>query len=60
MAYDTEQQSAAAPNYASPPKERERTMGKYDYDAFLSYRRRDATQVAQWIRNKLQRFRLPV
>jgi hypothetical protein len=25
----------------------------------LSYRRRDATQLAQWIRAKLQRFRLP-
>ena len=29
------------------------------YDAFISYRRRDATQLAQWIRNKLQQFCLP-
>ena len=34
-------------------------FGQNEYDAFVSYRRRDATQLAQWIRNKLQRFRLP-
>ena len=34
-------------------------MTTYEYDAFLSYRRRDSTRLAQWIRNKLQRFRLP-
>ncbi|MER9018977.1 hypothetical protein [Mesorhizobium sp. M0898] len=32
---------------------------KYEYDAFISYRRSDAGQLARWIRNKLQRFRLP-
>jgi WD40 repeat protein len=32
----------------------------YQYDAFLSYRRLDATRVAQWIRRRLQRFRLPL
>jgi hypothetical protein len=31
----------------------------YEFDAFISYRRRDATQLAQWIRTKLQHFRLP-
>jgi len=36
-----------------------RAPGAYEYDAFISYRRRDATQLAQWIRAKLQRFRLP-
>jgi hypothetical protein len=35
-------------------------MSGYQYDAFLSYRRRDATRLAQWIRNRLQRFRLPL
>jgi WD40 repeat protein len=34
-------------------------MSSYDYDAFLSYRRRDATRLAQWIRRRLQRFRIP-
>jgi hypothetical protein len=29
------------------------------YDAFVSYRRRDATRLAQWIRSNLQRFTLP-
>jgi len=37
----------------------EPTQHKYEYDAFVSYRRRDATRLAQWIRSKLQRFRLP-
>jgi hypothetical protein len=32
----------------------------YDYDGFVSYRRRDATRLAQWIRNRLQSFRLSV
>jgi WD40 repeat protein len=36
-----------------------REPGTYEFDAFVSYRRRDATQLAQWIRAKLQRFRLP-
>src|SRR5436309_2028708 len=35
-------------------------MSGYQYDAFLSYRRRDATRLAQWIRSRLQRFRLPL
>jgi WD40 repeat protein len=33
-------------------------MSGYQYDAFLSYRRRDATRLAQWIRRRLQRFRI--
>src|SRR5207245_6646195 len=33
VAQDTEQQSAAALNYQWPPKERERTVRKHDYDA---------------------------
>ena len=37
----------------------ERIRQKFEYDAFVSYRRRDATRLAQWIRSKLQRFRLP-
>lgn len=32
---------------------------RYDYDAFVSYRRRDSTRLAQWIRSRLQRHRLP-
>jgi WD40 repeat protein len=36
-----------------------REPGTYEFDAFVSYRRHDATQLAQWIRAKLQRFRLP-
>lgn len=32
---------------------------KYDYDAFVSYRRRDSTRLAHWIRSRLQRYRLP-
>jgi WD40 repeat protein len=32
---------------------------RFEYDAFLSYRRRDATRLAQWVRSKLQHFRLP-
>src|ERR1700694_2683012 len=39
--------------------EQRKDPGQSEHDAFLSYRRRDATQLAQWIRNKLQRFRLP-
>jgi WD40 repeat protein len=34
-------------------------MINYQYDAFLSYRRRDATRLARWIRRRLQRFRIP-
>lgn len=29
------------------------------YDAFISYRRREAGVLARWIRNRLQRYRLP-
>lgn len=32
---------------------------KYDYDAFISYRRRDASALARWIRDRLQHYRLP-
>ena len=31
----------------------------YEYDAFISYRRRDATALARWIRDRLQRYRFP-
>src|SRR4051812_4780492 len=29
------------------------------YEAFISYRRGDASALALWIRNRLQRYRLP-
>src|SRR4051794_31852163 len=29
------------------------------YDAFISYRRAEASALARWIRNRLQRYRLP-
>lgn len=37
------------------------TLGSapYEYDAFISYRRRDATGLARWIRDRLQRYKLP-
>jgi WD40 repeat protein len=66
MARGTEHQNPAlatdqsAARSAPPAGERtERTPQNYEYDAFVSYRRREATQLAQWIRNNLQRFRLP-
>ena len=31
----------------------------FAYDAFISYRRRDGSEVARWLRGRLQRFRLP-
>jgi hypothetical protein len=31
----------------------------YDYDAFISYRRRDAAALARWVRDRLQRYLLP-
>jgi len=31
----------------------------YDYDAFISYRRKDAIALARWMRSKLQRVKLP-
>jgi WD40 repeat protein len=31
----------------------------YDYDAFISYRRADGADLAQWLRRKLQDYRLP-
>jgi WD40 repeat protein len=31
----------------------------YEYDAFISYRRLDASALAQWIRQRLQRYKLP-
>jgi hypothetical protein len=42
-----------------PAAETAERAQKYQYDAFVSYRRRDATGLAQWIRSRLQRFRLP-
>jgi hypothetical protein len=30
----------------------------YEYDAFNSYRRRDAAALARWVRDRLQRYRL--
>jgi WD40 repeat protein len=46
---------------SDPPEaeKSERATQSYEYDAFVSYRRSDATRLAQWIRIKLQRFRLP-
>jgi WD40 repeat protein len=32
---------------------------RFDYDAFISYRRVDGTRVAEWLRNAIQRYRLP-
>ena len=32
---------------------------EYQYDAFISYRRRDASSLARWIRDRLQRQTLP-
>lgn len=34
-------------------------MSSYYFDAFLSYRRQDATRLARWIRRRLHRFRMP-
>ena len=32
----------------------------FKYDAFISYRRRDATAIARWSRDRLQRYKLPL
>jgi WD40 repeat protein len=56
---DIKRQNPALANNQSSTEKLGRDSKKYEYDAFLSYRRRDATRLAQWIRNKLQRFRLP-
>jgi hypothetical protein len=32
---------------------------KSDYDAFISYRRGDASPIAHWIRHRLQKYKLP-
>src|SRR6266851_1688422 len=58
MVHDTTQQAAP---FASTPGVQQGGEGvkKYEFDAFLSYRRSDATPLAQWIRRKLQGFRLP-
>ena len=32
---------------------------EYLYDAFISYRRSDGTNVATWLRRRLQDYRLP-
>jgi WD40 repeat protein len=44
---------------ASSAETADRNHPSYAYDAFISYRRRDATRLARWIRNKLLQFRLP-
>jgi hypothetical protein len=44
---------------ASSAETGNRNQQSYVYDAFISYRRRDATPLASWIRNKLLRYRLP-
>ena len=31
----------------------------FDFDAFISYRRRDGAVVARWLRSRLERYRLP-
>ncbi|MET4630909.1 WD40 repeat protein [Bradyrhizobium sp. I1.8.5] len=53
-------------NHSDPPRSDVPTVAgqliapqRFEYDAFLSYRRRDATRLAQWMRSKLQHFRLP-
>ena len=51
--YQSTGSSAPAAQTAEPAEP------KHDYDAFVSYRRGDATRLAQWIRNRLQHFRLP-
>jgi hypothetical protein len=43
------------PEQSGVPDER-RT---YEYDAFISYRRKDASHIAHWIRRRLQHFRMP-
>ena len=32
---------------------------KFDFDAFISYRRIDGTGIARWLRTRLERYRLP-
>src|ERR1700674_3269800 len=61
MPQGTGYQNPNPPTYQAPSaaKTEDPTQQKYEYDAFVSYRRRDATWLAQWIRNKLQRLRLP-
>jgi WD40 repeat protein len=44
---------------ASSAETADRSHQSYAYDAFISYRRRDATRLARWIRNKLLQFHLP-
>src|SRR3954452_12578490 len=46
-------------NAPSVDESDKRSLPGYEYDAFISYRRGDAAALAQWIRNGLQRFRLP-
>jgi WD40 repeat protein len=59
MPESTEQQHPTAATNKPAVETPGSIQQKYDYDAFVSYRRRDATRLAQWIRNKLQSFRLP-
>ena len=35
------------------------THQQYKYDAFISYRRQDGKRAAAWLRNRIQRYRLP-
>ena len=37
----------------------DRAVADLEYDAFISYRRSDGSQVAHWLRRELQRFRMP-
>jgi hypothetical protein len=65
MPQDAQHHNSTVPIYqsagSSPPavQTAEPAEPKYDYDAFVSYRRRDASRLAQWIRNRVQHFRLP-
>ena len=53
---DTSQMRQAQHALAEPT-----TLGStsYEYDAFISYRRRDDKGLARWIRYRLQRYKLP-
>lgn len=51
-----------SPSEASPPSltlgESDRTT-RFEYDAFISYRRKDAADLARWLRNRIRTFKLP-
>jgi hypothetical protein len=50
MAHDTKHQNLALASNPSAVEGHKRPLS-YEYDAFLSYRRRDATPLARWIRD---------